>query len=128
MLRSGGLACALGVGLTQAAVAGEVFAAGGLHGGPAQVTAACKIFNGGSTAVTLSGSKIVTEYGGAILLYPATCNGSLAPGRTCVIFGGITDNRSYACRVVASPSKAALRGILEMRDDQQHVLAGIDLR
>ena len=111
------------------AVAGDLLAAGGLYGGPGQVWAVCFVYNAGDTSLTLAGAKIVSESGAGAGNYPNSCNGSLAAGASCKVVGySVFDTNAYACRVTVSPSKAAARGMLQLRDNQQRVLASVALR
>lgn len=127
-MRARVLACALVVMLSHAASAGEVLAASGYYWGPPQVWGVCKIYNAGSTAVTLLGMKIVDKNGSTVMSYGTSGDGSLKTGYTCTLVGDVLATQPYACLAVANPGKASLRGLFELRDNQQHVLASIDLR
>jgi hypothetical protein len=51
----------------------------------------------------------------------------LGPGRICQVTVNIT-NLPYSCRAVVAPGKAAVRGMLEVRDADGVPLQNVQLR
>ena len=121
-------AAVLSLALGSAAHAQQILSAGTIYGGPAQTTVVCYIYNSGSTAVSLAGTRITDQVGNTQALTVNQCGASLAAGQACGIAANAAGNTVYACRTVVSPNKANARGILEVRNGSQVTLQNVELR
>ena len=128
-MRAVAVAILLLLGGTGGAGAQQILlAAGGLYGGPSQARAVCYIYNVGSGTANLAGLFIIDQDGAPQTLVVDQCGVAVAPGRICGVAADVTDNQPYGCRMTVDGSKDDLRGVFEMRDAQQRVLANVELR
>ena len=119
------------VGPGTIAHADDILAAGSLFGSTAQSRAVCVFYNAGNTNVTLRGFQITDPSGTSQTLIINQCGTSpaaLGPRTACGIAAAASNNTSYSCRVRIVPDKTNVRGVLDMRDTDQNVLATVDLR
>src|SRR4029450_1068394 len=67
-------------------------ATGAVYAGVTQTSAACWIFNAGTTSITFVSAEIVRDDGGSVGLSFNDCNALLPPGRTCSMAATIANN------------------------------------
>ena len=117
----------LGMGGT--GYAADILAGGSMFGGPSQAIAVCYVFNAGNSPVRMSVPQILNEFGEAQKLDINGCSSSLGGGLTCgVASQHIANNETFSCVVSIGPSKANVRGVLELRDANENVLQNTQLR
>ncbi len=124
------MAAAVLLTLGNAASADDILAGGNLFGSLAQTRAVCLFYNAGNRAVDLTSFEITDQFGTPVPLVIDQCtaaNSHIRAGRTCGIAADITNQRSYSCRATMG-SKTNMRGVLDIRDADQNVLANVELR
>lgn len=129
-MRSAIMGGAILLALGSAAGADEILAGGNLFGGPAQSRVVCLFYNAGDTSVRLTSFEITDQFGTPMPLVIDQCtaaNSRIRPGRTCGIAADITSQFSFSCRATMA-DKQNMRGVLDLRDADQHVLANTQLR
>lgn len=106
--------------------AGQI-ASPALYASFAQQVALCIIYNGGSTAQTVS-AQLFDETGAPLTGVHTSCGGPLAAGEFCSIAKiGISNDSAYACSATAA-SVAHLRGSIILQDGSDTSLRSAPLR
>lgn len=124
-----GAAAVVGMlGTGGAGQAADLLAAGSIYGGLNQVRAVCYVYNAGNTPIQMTIPRLLNENGEVFKLAVNQCSRSLGPGLSCGVAADIPNNETFSCKVMVNPSKANVRGILEVRDTNQNVLQNIELR
>jgi hypothetical protein len=129
-MRSAIIGATILLGLGNAAGADEILAGGNLFGGPLQSRVVCLFYNAGGANVRLTSFEIADQFGTPMPLVIDQCtavNSRIRPGRTCGIAADITNQFSFSCRATMA-DKQNMRGVLDIRDADQHVLANTQLR
>jgi hypothetical protein len=90
------------IGLGGAAQA-DTHAAGPVFGGSTQTAIVCRVFNFGSTAVSITNRLIYDSTGTTVnLTLGDSCVAPLVSGGSCSYGASITNSQAYSCRVVDS--------------------------
>jgi hypothetical protein len=125
------LGIALMLGYTSGADAAEILSGGAIFAGPTQKVAVCYFYNSGNSSVTLKNFAITDPGGVSVPFTVNECGPSpatLAPRKSCGIARNVDAALPYVCKVVVAPEKTNVRGVLELRDQNQVVLQNIELR
>ena len=88
---------------------------------PPKISAACTIFNAGSTAISFVSNKIISHHGFDVPLTFDNCS-VLGPEDSCVITATIPIDHAHACKVEINESKTNVRGVLEVRRSNNTVV------
>ena len=104
------------IGLCGAAQA-EILGAGPAYGGSPSVggRVACRIFNFGTTPVSITTRQIFTNTNVSIVPATDTCNVALGVAQYCAFEAPITGNFAYSCRVVAQGTTTNISGVAEIK-------------
>lgn len=127
---------ALSLSSIQASAYAAVLATGGVYGGPDQHKAYCYLFNQTPIAVIQILSAEIIKQDGTILQIPPSDNSChpvdapnpLSPLHSCVLAVPVEDNATYGCRIVIEGKAAAVRGTLDIRNENESVLTSSPLR
>lgn len=120
------------IGLCGAAQA-DILAAGPAYGGFSSIggSITCRIFNFGTSTVSISARQIFTNTNVSITPTADTCNVSLAPTRTCAYSASPTSNLAYSCRVVAVAGAydklVNISGVIEIQTSGHEVVTTVPL-
>jgi hypothetical protein len=113
------------IGLGSVAQA-EVLASAGAYAGPTGVTALCYFTNTGGSWIYPTSVTIYREPNVVVPQLTSNC-GTLPPNSTCRAYSSITVIANHWCKMVV-PSKAALRGRMEIRNSSGVVLSSETMR
>ena len=123
-------AIALGslLGFATLAQAG-ILASPPVYGGAPGVGGAftCRIFNAGTTPVTITVRHVIIPPGIVIPLSSDTCNVPLGGGKYCAFASGVA-NISYMCEAVTTVSAVNLRGIGEVQTSAHAIVTAEPMR
>lgn len=121
-IASASLAASLFV-LTASAHA-EILATPPIYGGTPAIGGefTCRIFNSGTTPVTINARRILINPGLVIPLSLDTCNVPLGAGKYCLFFTTGVGNNAYMCKATTVGSAAALRGLGEVQSSGHAVI------
>jgi hypothetical protein len=97
----------------------DIFASAPGDGGAAQETGTvhCRIFNGGSNAVSISSREIWTSSSGGFRFpaYGDTCQAPLRPQNSCLYYGKYTRRgAAYASRAITGGAEENISGTMEI--------------
>jgi len=129
------IAAMIGVGATaqaQPMTAQKVFYGAGpsYAGAPFLLNGAnvnCRVFNFGTTNVTISQRQIFTSSGVAVKIAGNSC-GVLKPGKSCAFYSNNSaDNVAYSCRLTGSGTSVNISGVVEIQDESSNILAVLPL-
>lgn len=128
-------------GISTTAIADRtIISTGGVYGGPNQTDIYCYAFNPGTESYRISLVQLIKEDGSQVAYHGTCYPGQHAPfplanihaGRTCQISAPIANNSTYSCRWVFQADgtgvKPSVRGTMDVRDAQGHVLTSSQLR
>ena len=89
---------------------------------------ACRVFNFGATAVTISVRQIFANTGDPVTINSDTCNVSLLPGKSCAYASQYsTSQLAYSCRLVARSTAVNISGVVEIQSLHGDILAALPL-
>ena len=94
-----------------------ILGAGPAYGGPGSVGGAvtCRIFNFGTSTVSITTRQIFTNTNVSIPLASDTCNVALGVAKYCAFTARITGNLAYSCRVIAVGTETHISGVAEIQ-------------
>ena len=122
------------IGLCGAAQA-DILSAGPAYGGFPSIggSVTCRIFNFGTSTVSLPTLQIWTNTNVSLVIPPAndSCSVPLAPQKTCAYSASPTSNLAYSCRVVAVAGaydkNVNISGVIEIQTSAHSVVTTVPL-
>jgi hypothetical protein len=113
-------------GAAQAADFGGGPAYGGRNSVGGSVT--CRVFNFGTTAVSISFRQIFDNTGAMVTLTSDSCNVSLGPTKSCSYSAPISGNLAFSCRLRTVGTGTGISGLIEIQSVGNTVLTTVPLR
>ena len=92
-----------------------------------QKTVVCNFLNSGDVTLQLTNVSIIASNGNTFGLSANTCSSGLASRHSCSATGTV-NGLPFSCIAFVSPSKANMRGNMEMRDADGAVLQTTGIR
>lgn len=92
----------------------DILASGPGDAGPAQLSGVvvCRLFNAGTSAVTISAREIWSSFTGKVAVSHDECTGSLAAQKFCQYFATAASRATYACRSVTGGADENIHGTM----------------
>jgi hypothetical protein len=113
--------CATLYGMTGPGLADTVLASAPVYGGPTSVGGFinCRLFNAGSSMLTIKSPQIFNNVNTVVSLNSNTCSTALGPLKYCAYVGSISGNFAFSCHAVIAPPRGKsvnVRGVAEVQN------------
>jgi hypothetical protein len=118
--------------LGSASVEARTLASGPNYGGSTVRnggTVTCRLFNAGTTTVSVNNRRLITNTNSVVPLSSDSCGAPLGPEENCAFSAPITGNFAYSCLVNASGSTVSLlRGSIDVTNTLNSLLNSLPLQ
>jgi hypothetical protein len=113
--------CTLLATTSSASAADTILASGPVYGGAGSVGGFinCRMFNAGTSTITVKTREIFTNTNVAVAFTSDTCRSALGPQKYCAFIGSISGNFAFSCRaVITAPIGKVVnaRGVAEVQN------------